>query len=317
MASAGSPSPRSYGPARRASWGWFGWQAWGIVVCLGWIVLDTTERHGRSHILIPLVAGLFLAWELHLESSCLSPSWSVALAIAVASQWVIQSPMVPELQLKLASGVLLYLMLWALSSEHTSHGLQSIATMALLLSLSLFTSAGCLFSALFLTLVALVNSRGRFGRYSETALLLFTPAALCLLVGIALHALSIATLPFPLSRLTFRSLLLWRYTLPNQIPVELVSPIMIAFAALFSRMLDSRTDVVDLSYLVLLAAHSSRILAKPNMDAAGLADFQIVILAGAMCLLAVGPPRRLISRLLVMVALCASFAVLAANRGIL
>lgn len=311
MASVSSPRPRSYAPPQPASKKWYGWQAVGIVVCFAWAAFLVVPQYRPGQIFIPLIVGLFLAWELHLESSSLPWYWSAPLAAAVAPQLLLRPGAAPEaIPMVLGTGFLLYAMLWALAVEHSSRGLQAIATMALLLMVSFFTTPGCLLTGLILTFVMWVNSRGRFGRYSETAVLLLTPSALCVIVGILLYLLAMTSLPLSFTRVEFHSLGLGQFNLLHETGVQLVPSLIIAGAALFSRMIDGRTGLADITYVVLLIAHAGRVLVTTSLDAAVFADLRIVVLGGAMCLLAVAPPRQIITRLLVLLASIASLSLL-------
>lgn len=264
--------------------------------------------------MLAVLAVLCTAWQGHLGRAPLPWRWSVPLAALSAPlllKIILRIPARPaSLRASvLLSGLLLYGMIWALKEQHANRHLQALASIALLLPLALFARPQVQFAAICLGLTAMLYCGKTYGGYLQSALLVFTPAGLCVIVSLVLRRLSIASVRFPELRLDYHSLTSWHYAPGNELRLLLIAPILaLALATLLSRKREARAAFPDFVYLVLLAGLLAGFLFRPSIEPSTISEIEMIGSAGAMSLIAAGPPRRSRLRLLLLLVFALAFA---------
>jgi hypothetical protein len=246
-------------------------------------------------------------WWFQIESRSQLPLWSAALAVVVGSQLLVALLHAPPLPAAarsgaLASGVIVYLMLQAFAALQTRRALQGVAGMALLLPLTAFVRPTIIIAAAFLSILFMASCRCRFGGCRASALMTFTPATLCVGVLLAFHWMGISIVGNPAVNLHLASLWSRRHFAPNSLTPEwLALSLTLAIGVVLIRMLDGQTTSLDLVYLILLILLEAGITFAPVTPSdTALTDVCIIVYGGAMSLVTTSPPRRWLSRILLL-----------------
>ena len=245
-----------------------------------------------------ILAVLCTAWQSHLERASLPWKWSGPLAVLVTALVLSITLHIPAHPARLRagallSGLLLYAMIWALAGQNSRRGLQALASVALLMPFALFTRPPILLAALFLVFLAMFGCGRKYGGYLQSALLVFTPVVLCIVVALALRHLAIATVRFPLWRLHLFSSSSWHFAPLDGLRLLPMAPILVlAFAVLLIRAVKGKSGAADFAYLALLICMLAGVLLHPTGEARATSEIEIAICAGGMSLISVAPPRR-------------------------
>ena len=296
--SARAPSATSISPR---------WWIASAVALAGLAVAVVAPQLASAAEIVLLVVVLCLAWQAHLQASSWPRAWSWPLSLLFGAQLaltlLLSGARLTVMFGALGSGVVACLMFWALLARHR-RGLQAIASMAFLLAFALFGRPSIVFSGVFVCMAFVVASRRRFGGFAEPAVLIFTPAVLCLLLTFVLRLLDIAVIRLPALGVDLSQLLLWRYTPAHVIWLRaLLPPLVFSFGAILCRLLDGRAGGVDLVYCALVLALAAGIALRPVFDQTAVLDVTMILYGGGASLIAKGPPRAFLSRLCLSLAL--------------
>jgi hypothetical protein len=191
----------------------------------------------------------------------------------------------------LGCGVFVYIMLWVADVHKAESSLRPVATLALLLSVGILAKPAVAMSCVLVSLVFFIASRRNLGGAMNSALLMFTPAALCMTAFFVLKALAAGTVvsatppllrPQPIASPAsawFNLLTLSRI------------PVVLWFAAgvLLIRAFRRESGFSDLAYLIVIAFLSTAGVAHWMPDALSTTDIRMVAYGGACCLFAMTP----------------------------
>lgn len=265
-----------------------------------------------------LICLLCVAWQFHLRSRGLPWYWCVPLAALLIDQLFVYFLFAPQLATgpsitALAHGTLAYLMFWTLSMRN-QRGLQPVASVALLLALSLFGHPSMVAAGLAVSLALWLSLRRRLGGCPQSAVLIFTPAALSILFTSFLRVLGIALIRCPILDTDFLQLASWHYTPVHPVCLHSLGAVLVfALGSLLSRLLDGSAGMTDLSCAALLAIFIAGEILIPITDSAALLDIDMIVAGAAMSLVAAQPPRRRVSRAFLAVVAVAAFVANAAG----
>lgn len=310
MGSASSPTLRSCEPTRPTPSTSLGW----MIGCLGSLavalMVGTQPGAGLPAISVWVLVLFCLFWKQGLDSAGLPRAGTLFLSLLLAWELV-----VPVLQTRLPSAsvwpsalgcyLLSYLMIWTVSAQNSDLRLQALASAALLLSAIVFAKPAVLASAIFLSVVLLLLCRKIYGGVLESALLIFTPAVLCVLTLLLLHSLAPEITSEPLSqlgKLWLRDVSTPRFT--SGLTTDILSALGFMFAVLSYRMFERRVGLADLalSGLLLFLVLS---IALGSTESTAI-DIRMTAYGGGMCLVSNAPPRKGISLLLLVLPLCSA-----------
>lgn len=172
---------------------------------------------------------------------------------------------------------------------------------ALLLSIGVLAKPAVAISCALLSVLSFFRSRSRFGGFLNSTLLLITPAMLCALAFLALNllttrathgAISYATVLYPTQSMG---------KLDMTLLVQESQSLWFSLVVLLSRVFERKTGVFDVYYFILIAFLSTAGVAHWMPNALSQIDIHMIIYAGAACLLALAPPRKICCLLLVLV----------------
>jgi hypothetical protein len=252
------------------------------------------------------VTVLCLLWRFHLEVDSHPSLWNWLLAGLFSLQLFVLTLHTPGIPLSdalgtLGCGVFIYAMIWVFTLHEREPGLRPLATAALLLSLGFIAKPALVISCALLSLVIFLNQRRKFGGVLGSTLLLFTPTVLCLFPLFALATLA----PDPFHDVAWKMLRMNNGSPPVigiPDPVAwggLASSLWFSLSALASRLIERRTGISDVAYILVLELVVTAGLQPWMPDPLSSTDFSMVVYAGAGCLLALTPPCRLLTRLMV------------------
>jgi len=304
MASVSTPRPKFYKPNPPADFASTRVQTAVVGVCLAVLLIAALPQSAPKIVIACIVCLFSWAWTVHLQYSLLPPKWSSALSLLLASQWL--APMWRENAtfvfnhpILFVPGFATYMMIWALSMRNTRRELQAIASIALLLPITLFAGPTLLFSAVFVAFVLLIGSRRKFGGHFEAVLLLFTPVILCFVVTYAMRRLGISAIRFPEPHFDIHQILSWHFMDFGKTKPELAALLpatVFALAALISRLLCRRANAIDLSFICLTICLFAGMILTHTPANPMVMQLKMVACGGGMALFAVGPPTTNLSR---------------------
>ena len=299
MASANLPEVKSFEPPHpRGLKHWFS----GGLFLLTLAALFLTCSYGWSDNLAKALVVLSLGisgflWFWHLRAGSLSGYWSCPLAALLICQLalpILYAPVFPAAAWfgAIGCGLFVYALLWVSAMHEGDPGLRPLATIALLLSIGVLAKPAVAISCALLSILFLFRSRGRFGGFANSILLLITPAMRC--------ALAFLTVNFLVARDThgaiFQSTLSYPVQSEGTIGLDLLSReapfLWFPIAVLLSRLFERKTGMVDCSYFMLVSFLSTVGMAHWMPSALTPMDIHMIVYAGAACLLAMAPPKR-------------------------
>jgi hypothetical protein len=314
MASANSPSLSSNAPAPSVIERYAHWNRAGAIAFPALAVAAAAPTLAARTETALLVVVLCVAWHSHLGSSTLPWFWNWPLTLLLGAQLIrtlLQGNPVPFSSAlgAIASGAIVYLMFWALLTRRRS-GLQSLATMAFLLAFALFGRPSILICALFLSLAFVVAGYKKLGGFSETAVLIFTPAALCLLLTVVLRKLEIVLIQIPILNMDLPQLSSWRYHSLQGGRLQVLFPVLLfALATILARIFEHKSRPADLAKYGLMLGMLGGILLRPIAGPVVALDLTLIAYGGAMCLAAADPPRRFLPRLFLLLSAAAALVI--------
>jgi len=310
MASAGSHILKSVETGVLAGLKPFQWRLLALAMLLsgcfgfGWIQAQSGHRL-MATVAIFLIVAFCTSWGLHLQLGLLPPVWSALLAVLLFCQFLLPilhaTAITPTLWVSaLGCGVFVYCMLWVCSMYEREHGLRPFATSALLLSIGILAKPAVAVSCAILALVFFLDRRRTFGGMLGSALLLFTPALLSGSSLLLLQYLSYGSVAFS-GIVAFHEIVtkgVGQASLASLLQAS--SGLCLSFTVLLSHLLERKLGVSDLAYFFLLLFLTTAGVAHWMPDALSPIDISFITCAGAACLVALAPPRKVSSRILVL-----------------
>src|SRR5271165_1620717 len=263
-----------------------------VMAVLPWAYGRMGARWSTSLAVVLMLAACGF-WHFHLQMAGLPRDWSRLFGVLLGGAWVLTLLRHSGRSLlawvsALGCGVFVYDMLWVFKMHEREVGLRPIATAALVLSIGVLAKPAVLMVCVALSLLLLFDERRSFGGVLESALLLFTPVALCVSFLFALNVLSagsFARIPWITPQATAAAPL--RVT---SFAHELWAA-WFGLAALVSRLITGKADTSDLAYLCLALLLPTLGVASRMPDPISVLDLSVVLGAGAACLVALDPPR--------------------------
>jgi hypothetical protein len=301
MASANLPDANSSAPLPLSSRALNRWH-FGILLLLTLASLLLVSKHDWTDFSTRAIAVLCMAvacllWCFHLSAGMLCRNHAYPLAALLACQLILPSIYSSAIPASawlgaLGCGIFVYAMLWVAAVHECEPGLQPLATIALLLSIGVLAKPAVAIACAILSALSFFRSRRKFGGFLNSTLLLITPAMLCAFAFLALKALT--TTAF---RGTFPQAMTGHLS-QNSGPLDLSMLIQesqslwFSLAVLLSRFFERKTGISDVSYFILIAFLSTAGAAHWMPSALSQIDIQLIVYAGAACLLALSPPKR-------------------------
>ena len=315
MESAGSPKSRL--PARRHEGSSGILQLW-LAVCsvlVAWGASSVCPRVALQSWAVLCVLLLGLLWRFHLERASLPLFWNSLLSILLTAELLLSLPrhqeIPPRTLLATACACLLFYFLGkTLATAISEPGLQEVASAALVLAIGVHASPLVLVPCAVLSVVLWLRCCGGYGGALRSALLIYAPAAVgvlmivvmrrmtpgfCRSVGAALEAFS----PVPTA---------WGHAVTADLR-QIFPALVFGASAVVARIVERRAGYGDLVYLGMLLLLVAGLSVGKLPGFTTVLDIGVVLYAGAMCLLALAPPRRVWCLLFLTSAMCASLCI--------
>lgn len=280
----------------------------GTVFLLGMILLGFISGRATGTLALSLSAMSVIAacalWCIHLKSEDSSGLWAYLIPVLLACQLLLllSRQMDPGSRWfeALGCGLFVYAMIWVSAIYERTPGLQSVATLALLLSVGVLAKPPLAVACALLSVLFFFRSTRRFGGFFGSALLLFTPMVLCAaaIVGInfltagALHAAIPQVIAVPSLKGTQDPF--WPFFI-REAPI-LCFPLAVMLARVFER----KSGISDLSYFMVTAFAFVAGMAWWTPEILSALDIRIIVCAGAACLLALNPAKSVLCRAIVL-----------------
>lgn len=311
MESADLPKEKSLEPvqlsARNRDWGRWYWtgSALLILAVMAGIspYIETGLYSAAAAVLSSAAACILLS--LHLETRSYPWYWRSPLIVLFGCNILI--PFAVHLNIPsvawfgaLGSGLFVYCMLWVASVYANKPGLQPLATLALLLSIGILAKPAVAISCALLCALLFAYARRNWGGVTNSVLLLFTPAILCML---AYFLLNLLVTGFPQTDAAHSEVIPatgWMKRFDWHPLFQIYPMIWFPIGVLLARAIERKTDICDASYLMMLAFLSTVGIAYWMPESLSALDIQLVVYAGAFCLLALAPPQKSFYRALVL-----------------
>lgn len=300
-------------PLKRKPW----WTLSGIFLPVALFIVFGLNLDAPREITLLHAAGILAfvgalrLWDVHLVKNGFSRLLSFLLVVSFACLLSVRCRLFEDLA-GLGAALFVYLMLWVFSTYEREPGLQPLATAALLISTGGFAKPALAIACLVLSMVFFVFNRklpesGLFG----FALLLFTPAALCMgtvLLVTLLTGGSLAAGP-----------------LGHSASLALGSACSIAgggaqsyaqlrffvfpAAVLLTRLLSRRVGSVDIAFTLTLVLVATIGQAAWMPQPLQRSEVVFIALGGAAALLALAPPKSFLVRAVLLVVVAGSVLV--------
>lgn len=263
-----------------------------------------TGSSAKAMAVLPVAAACFL-WCLHLKTGALRWYWSYPLTVLLACQLlppILRQSTIPVSAWlsALGCGLFVYAMLWVSAMHEGEPGLRPLATLALLLSIGVLAKPAVAVACALLSVLFFFRSRSRFGGILGSALLLLTPVVLCALAFLVLNLLTTGVIHGAI----FHTAGMFKTQSMGKLDLLLLiqeSPALwFSLVVLLSRAFERKTGVSDVSYFMLIASLSTAGVAHWMPNALSQIDIQMIVYAGAACLLALAPPRKAFCLMLVL-----------------
>jgi hypothetical protein len=205
--------------------------------------------------------------------------------------------------------VFVYVMLWVSDVHEVEPGLRPLATIALLLSIGVLTKPAVAISCLLLSLVTFIGGRRRFGGLVSYCLLLFTPAALCLLMLLTLNMLAPGTLHGAIPNITILHISEGHCSRPLDFSVLSSESTVLCFAlaVLLARLVGRKSNILDFGFFVILVFLTTAGMAQWMPQALSTTEIRMIVYAASACLLALAPPQKALPRVMVLAGLSLPF----------
>ena len=272
-------------------------------------------RWSHRALIVTSVLGVVLfgvLWQLHLKSVDQGWRWLFPLPALLAGQLALlvlrtRPDSTGDWVGALGVGIFVYLMLWTFAAYEQEGSLQPLATGALLLSAGILAKPAVGLSCTMLSSsFFLVRSRRHAAGTIGFALLMFTPAALCVVSLALLSTAGGRAFGSHLGELALfhpHAAGVSRAADPA-LSVCLRSGVAFALAATVTRVAEATAGSVDKAYglLLLLVITAGRAQWMPVP--LNTADIAMVAYGGGAMLVALSPPRAWLGRLLLSLAAC-------------
>ena len=190
----------------------------------------------------------------------------------------------------------MYAMIWVTAIHEREPGLQSVATLALLLSLGVLSKPAVAIACALLGAGLFFGSRRRFGGVLGSAMLVFTPTILCYLAMVLVNYLTSGAANEVILHST-------RNMPKSGIPLLIHSApaLWFSLAVLVSRSIERKAGISDLSYLLVVTFTATAGVARWMPQTLAANDILMIVYAGAGCLLALNPPNKFLCRCIVLI----------------
>ena len=265
------------------------------LVCCS-VALSYAAATGSHMLSLPFGLAFILGavWCLHLARTG-SAVWSSLMAASLASQLALlfqRADVVEGASINAAiNGLFAYGMLWVLDWRRTDHGLQPLATAALLLPIGMLARPALL--GCFAVLCLLFFLERRRGLLS-TGLLVLTPTLLSVAAVLTLSSVTnhsgVAALSHSMSTPSVMTSSPVGHFL--ELSREIAPTLVLCVTALVLRLMHKVAGALDIAYITLCTALAAAMVTRWAPIQVGPMDFAIVIDAGAAYLIAVTPPAN-------------------------
>jgi hypothetical protein len=259
-----------------------------------------------------LVLVLLALWTFHLGRALLPAFWSYLFSALLAAELVLTMSgghEIPAATLLAAawSCLLLYLLLHTVGGAIVTQELRAVASAAVVFGVAVHGRAVVMLAGAFLCAVLWFKCSPWYGGAVKSALLVFTPAA----VGV----LTISVMGTMAPNLYRSALAILAALSPDQIVggeamgsslQKMLPALLFAAGAVLSRIVERRAGYGDLVYLALLMYLMASLSLGKVPPMMTVLDVGMILYAGAMSLLSLGPPRRIASLVFLTAVLCVS-----------
>ena len=196
--------------------------------------------------------------------------------------------------------LLLYLLMRTLAAAISNPGLQEVASSALILAIALYSRPVAVAGAALLSVILWLRCRASYGGALKSALLIYTPSAVGILTIVVMQKLTPGIYSSALSALEVFSpgKTLGGETTTSGLQ-QLFPALVFAASAVSTRIIERQAGYGDLAYLATLLFLVACLCLRTFPGFITVLDMGVILYAGAMCLLAMAPPRRVWSLLFI------------------
>jgi hypothetical protein len=233
------------------------------LVSFGFVSMVAKGGVAVAAAIISIIAAAAL-WSLRLRFGGLGWPWAASFSALLVSQIALTAlqhlDAPPFIWLAaLGCGLFVYALVWVSSMHEQNAGLQAIATIALLLSLGVMSKPALAMACLLVSGGLFIANRHRFGGPLGSALLFFTPTALCFTAVVVVDFLTDGAV---LSHFTGSPVL---KSMPDSgLPLLiLIAPsLWLAFSVMLERVCEGKLGIPDFSFVLTIAFSSTAGIAR-------------------------------------------------------
>lgn len=312
MESAGSLKSRLPAQPCRVSNGALQWRLAAYAVLFAWGTASFYPKIAIQTWVVLCVILLVLLWRFHLERASLPAFWNCLLAGLLALQLLLPLLRTEEVHARSLLGtlcccLLLYLLMRTLATAISNPGLQEVASSALILAIALYSRPAAVVGAALLSVILWLRCRASYGGALKSGLLIYTPAAVGILTIVVMQKLTPGVYSSALSALEVFSpgRTLGGESVTSGLQ-QLFPALVFAASAVSTRIIERRAGYGDLAYLATLLFLVACLCLGVFPGFITVLDMGMILYAGAMCLLAMAPPRRVWSLLFITAAVIVS-----------
>lgn len=315
MESVDSPRPKSPEPRRGFSIG--SAQLWlaGSAAAMTWGTAWLCPRAAPWCWTILCILLLGLLWSFHLQRASLPESWAFLLPALVGIELLLWLRRCPELSASAMTGtactcVLLYMLMKTVGGAIAKPELPEVAGAAMILAMAVYANALVLLFWGVLSVILWMRCRARYGGILKSALLIYVPSAFGILAltvarkmipGLHLDALSAAGAFSAVPNLGADSA---NGQLQRTFPA-----LVLAASAILTRVVERRAGYADLAFLGTMLFLTESLVVQKLPGMLRTVDVGVILYAGTMSLLALAPPRRVLSLVFLTATICGSLCV--------
>jgi hypothetical protein len=255
---------------------------------------------------------LGLLWRFHLDMATLPAFWSCLLAGLLAVELLLpllHSEEVPARALlgTLCCGLLFYLLMRVFATAISNPGLQEVASSAVILAIAVHSPPFVVVGSVLLSMILWLRCRASYGGAVTSALLVYTPTAFGIITIMVMQRLTPRAFAIAMSALDLFSCgrTLGGETVTSGLR-QMFPALVFAASAVLTRIIERQAGYGDLAYLAVLLFLVACLCLGTFPGFMTLLDMGMILYAGAMCLLAMAPPRRFWSLLFISSTIVAS-----------